>query len=161
MEKNEMFRLEELFWHGYLFFTEKPEHWIHSWDEGESYCYDCALKKVDELLAAEPDAEYCVDGGWDTEGDSTPFCENCFQLLSNTLTDYGCEEELCHFLDYCFDPNSQDDCRSMHMVIMSCGWESWNGSDEDYYQQLHALCRRIIIGNFWVMPDNDFRHMWD
>ena len=52
-----------------------PEHWIYGWDEGLSFCRECAEKKVAELLAVEPDEDYMLDGGWGSEGDSQAFCE--------------------------------------------------------------------------------------
>lgn len=64
-----------------------PEHWIHEWDEGFSFCLECAEKKVAELLAAEPDEDYLVDGGWGSEGDSEAFCETCTRALDNAFTD--------------------------------------------------------------------------
>jgi hypothetical protein len=48
-------------------FETKPEHWVHGWDEGLSFCFECAEKKVAELLVEEPDGDYCTDGGWGSE----------------------------------------------------------------------------------------------
>lgn len=147
-------RLEELFNAGAARMDAAPEHWIHGADEGLSYCYECAEKEVAKLLKEEPDGKYCVDGGWGTTNDSTPFCESCQKLLSSSLTDYGCEAEVDHFTAHGFDPKSDDDCRAMSEVVSARGWEEWSGrvfeceyqrtKSEKYFADLHALGRAIL-----------------
>lgn len=55
-------------------------------------------EKVSAILAAHPkaaaDVGLCVDGGWSTDLDSTPFCETCGVRLACSLTDYGVDEDL-------------------------------------------------------------------
>lgn len=129
------------------------EYWIHGSDEGMSFCLDCARKKVAELLAKEPDGDYCVAGGYGIEGDSTPFCETCQKMLSNSFTQCACECELDHFEESGFDPSSSMDCYSMERVIGSSGWgplifehdPEWRRKDlAEYYERLHALGRKIL-----------------
>ncbi len=146
-------KIEKLFDEGANRVSSEPEHWIHNADEGLSYCYECCEKEVKRLLKENPDGEYCVDGGWGTEGDSTPFCEICGKLLENSLTDYGCESELEHFLAYGFDL-CDDNCRAMSEVIVGRGWEPWKDqiyrnkfdkkSDLQYFTDLHKLCKQIL-----------------
>ena len=146
--------LESLFNAGRDGISSEPEYWIHNADEGISYCYECCKKEVKRLLKENPKGEYCVDGGYGTEGDSTPFCEICDKLLENNLTDYGCEAELDHFLENGFDLKSDDDCRAMAEVIDSRGWiplenrfnENQDQKDRDlkYFRNLHKLCRTIL-----------------
>lgn len=88
-----------------------PCHWFGAdfHDAGEDFCRGCAEKLVDEKYAADPkkfeelygeceDAEEryraAIDGGFDIEHDSPPFCEKCGAKLSGSLTDYGADEEL-------------------------------------------------------------------
>ena len=68
-------------------------HWLggDDADQGESYCFDCANKKV-----VGGEAEF-VDGGWMQDNDGCCHCEDCGRLLDYTLTDYGVKEELSHF----------------------------------------------------------------
>jgi len=159
----ERMRLEELFFYcGCLIVPEKDEHWISGWDEGESYCLDCAEEKVDELRTLKPKEEYSVDGGWGTEGDNTPFCETCHHRLDNSLLQHGCESEVDHFLKYGFAAHCPDDCLDMHRVISAGMWEPLVGEKDDgYFASLYKLCRTIIDENFWIMPNNDYRHMWE
>jgi len=148
-------KLETLFNAGASRVPSEPEHWIHNADEGLSYCYECCEKEVKRLLKENPKGEYCVDGGWGTDGDSTPFCEICHKLLENTLTDYGCEAEVEHFMDNGFDPNSDDDCRAMSEVIGGRGWEPLQDliyrdkyeekSALQYFTDLHKLCKSILM----------------
>jgi len=153
-------RLEWLFSWGSRNVVEHDEHWIYGGEDGAlSYCFECAEKEVAKLLAAgETDIE--VDGGWGTDGDYTPWCETCDKLLSNSYTQYACEEEVGHFLDYSFDPTHPHDCYSMEKVIGSSGWNWPPGNFEQYYSDLNRLCREILENNFWIMPDNEYRHMW-
>jgi hypothetical protein len=146
-------RLERVFSAGASRVTLKDEHWIHGHDEGTSFCHACATSKVAELLRAEPDEEYQVDGGWGIEGDHLASCEHCHARLSNSLTNYGCESELEHFLGYGFDPKNADDCYSLERCISSRGWEPWEFSnmrayelrnEREYFRDLHRLCRAIL-----------------
>lgn len=44
-----------------------PEYWINAKEAGDSYCRECAVKKVEEIKAKEPDNEdISVDGGYGT-----------------------------------------------------------------------------------------------
>lgn len=135
----------------------EPEHWISgSDDEATPYCYACAKKKVAELLKAEPDADYRVGGGYGSEGDGTPFCEGCGKRLETSFTDYACESEVDHFMAHGFNPKYAHDCLSMSEVIDARGWEPWAGrvwqaheewerqKDEEYFGDLHQLCREIL-----------------
>lgn len=78
-------------------------------DAGRDYCRDCAEKLVDEKHGADPqrfeelygesesdEERYsaAIDGGFDTEHDSPPYCEGCGIALSGNLTEYGVDEEL-------------------------------------------------------------------
>jgi hypothetical protein len=146
-------RLEELFNAGASRTEEEDEHWVGGGDEGQSYCYKCCKKRVAELLKEEPDGDYHVDGGWGTESDSTPFCETCQTLLRASLTQYGCESEVEHFLENGFDPKCDMDCYSMERVISSGGWKPYHFENEPayktekkekYFTDLHALGRRIL-----------------
>lgn len=88
-----------------------PCHWFGGdfHDAGEDFCWNCATEIVDKKYAADPkrfeelygeceDEEdrhnTAIDGGWDTEHDSPPFCETCGRKLSGNLTDYGSDEEI-------------------------------------------------------------------
>lgn len=131
----------------------ESEYWIHGSDEGQSYCRECAHKKVKELKEKQPGADINVDGGYGTEGDSTPFCSVCQKRLENTLTQYGCESELEHFQGNGFKIDSEDDCYSMQQVIDSSGWgplefehESEHEKKErkEYYERLHSLGHKIL-----------------
>ena len=144
ISKSDQKKLETLFNAGAEKVESETEHWISGADESLSYCYDCAFKEVEQLLKKNPSGEYIVDGGWGIEGDSTPFCEICDKLLENTLTDYGCESEVDHFLDHGFDPKSDDDCRAMSEVISSKAWEPCENEDIEYFDNLYKLCERIL-----------------
>jgi hypothetical protein len=78
-------------------------------DAGENFCRECAEQLVDEKYAADPkrfedlfgecednEARYwaAIDGGWDIDHGSTPFCKTCGAKLSGNLTEYGADEEI-------------------------------------------------------------------
>jgi hypothetical protein len=108
-----------------------PEHWIHGWDEGLSFCFECAEKKVAELLAAEPGEGYMVDGGWGSEGDSEAFCETCTRALDNSFTDYAAATVLDYFDEDGFDIESPSDCHA----LLECAYALGSG-DEELEQRL-------------------------
>jgi len=145
--------LHDLFNAGAARINDEPEHWIGGADEGLSYCYKCAKKEVAKLLKKEPDAEYCVDGGWGSDSDGTPFCEICQKLLRASLTQYGCSSEVAHFTENGFNAQSDMDCYCMERVISSSGWRPYTFDGEEtyrtkekekYFKDLHALGRRIL-----------------
>jgi hypothetical protein len=60
----------------------------------DDFCWDCALEVAMGKGLSEEDAAREVDGGWDIEHDSPPFCEGCGVKLSGALTESGADEEL-------------------------------------------------------------------
>jgi hypothetical protein len=67
-----------------------PDPYWFSEDPDNVYCNACA-KEYAKRTGND------MDGGWDTEEDTSLFCETCGQSLAHTLTDYGVEQELKHF----------------------------------------------------------------
>lgn len=120
-------------------YETEPEHWIHGWDEGLSFCYECAEKKVAELLKEEPKADYLVDGGWGSEGDSQAFCETCHTALANSFTTFAAEQDLDHFEAVGFNIKSPDDCYALTQVIYAIGC-----ADEKLNHRIEALCKKIL-----------------
>lgn len=120
-------------------YTTKPEHWIHDWDEGLSFCRECAEKKITELLAEEPDADYVLDGGWGSEGDSQAFCETCQCALGNSFTTYACENELAYLEEHGIDVNDPGDCHSFCEIVMAEGCES-----SELFSRIEAIARQAI-----------------
>ena len=157
LSESEREALSEYFAEGWRRVKTDDEHWIHGCnrdhDEGLSYCYECAEKEIEKLTKEDPEGEWILDGGWGGESDSTPFCEGCGKMLSASLTNYGCEAELQHFLENGFDVTSDEDRRAMHEVIESRGWEECEHrtfsrdyerrESERYFADLHVLGRRI------------------
>ena len=131
--------LQKLIASGAEKFDVVPEHWIHGWDEGLSFCFECAEKKVAELLASEPDEDYLVAGGYSSEGDSQAFCETCGRALDNSFTDYAAEMELDHYEEYGFDRNDPADCHS----LLECTYALGSGNDE-LQQRLEKLAESIL-----------------
>ena len=95
---------------------EPVEHvyWINGaeWAEGSgNLCYDCALKKIEEIktnpkkygVDLEDDDDFenyvTIGGGYGWNSDSPCSCEVCGKRLIYSLTDEGREQELDHFLD--------------------------------------------------------------
>lgn len=83
-------------------------HWIRG-EAGPNWCHDCgkAMAKHLRRRATRKDrGEYILDGGYpagDEDGCAT--CEGCGKLLHYSLTDWGVEKELEHFLA-CWEPQS-------------------------------------------------------
>ena len=129
-------------------------HWVHGDDEGISYCYDCAVKKVEEIKLKEPESDVCVDGGWGTEEDGTESCDTCGKPLDCSFTDYGSESEVDHFIENGFDHLSAYNCWSLETAISRRDWEVWSErtyrndiekeEDYNYFEKLHNLCRKVL-----------------
>lgn len=136
----------------------KDEYWIHGADEGESYCYDCCKKEAARLLAEKPELknEICVDGGWETEGDSTSFCEKCGAMLSNSFTDYGAEQELDHFLEHGVNLKSAVDCYCVQNALgnVICG-----NPESEKSKRLLSVAARIGYRILWDSINGE-KHPW-
>lgn len=79
-------------------------------DAGEDFCRECARKLVDKKYAEDPKrfeelyGDECetaaeryraaLDGGYDIDHDSPPYCATCGRGLSGLLTEYGADQEL-------------------------------------------------------------------
>lgn len=131
--------LERLIAPGVAQFPVLPEHWIHGWDEGFSFCEPCAQQKIAELLKEKPEEEYLLDGGWIIEGDSMASCDTCGAALDNSFTDYAVRQELDHFLEYGFELKAPADCYSMQNILFASIFEGGEHST-----RLQELTRRII-----------------
>ena len=87
-------------------------HWLDS-NAGPSYCWHCVhiargaefdlgapikqaewFERQDDWVEAFYDG---IDGGFDTECDSTAACDICRRTLSYILTDYGVEDEIDYY----------------------------------------------------------------
>lgn len=115
-----------------------PEHWIHGYDEGFSYCLECAEAKIVELLKEEPKADYHLGGGSVMEGDTLARCDKCYRVLRNSLTHFGCEDELDHWERVKIKTLTPDLCYSFEAIIDCDGW------DGDLGKRIDKLARRIL-----------------
>lgn len=94
-------------------------------EAGDDFCRECAEKLVDEKHAADPkgfEALYgehacesieerydaAIDGGFDIDHDSPPYCETCGADLSGNLTEYGADQEIEAYTGDCA-PDFDDD----------------------------------------------------
>lgn len=76
-------------------------HWIPG-EAGENWCYACGKAKAKHMRrrAKKNKKDFILDGGWSGgEEDNPAYCEGCGKLLHYSLTDYGVEQELSHFLN--------------------------------------------------------------
>lgn len=81
--------------------TERLDcYWVYGDDSGFNYCLECCEAKVEEIKSKRRKADVQVDGGWCTEHDSPPSCETCGMGLRGSLTNYGVDQELEHFIEY-------------------------------------------------------------
>lgn len=158
-------RLTAFFDEGAAKVSPQDPYWIRyaDRDDSDDYCWACGDIEVVKAVARFrrlPRAKKSrserprLCGGYSSEGDSTPFCEGCGALLGGSLTNEGCAAELEHFLGYGCDITSDDDRRALSGVIAARGWAAWSGRvyqrdyerqrDEEYFTDLHALCRQIL-----------------
>ena len=79
-------------------------YWVTFGDgEGDRYCLDCCEKEVDkinkEFVSKGEEPEAIIDGGWGgIDEDGCTFCYSCNVRLDASLTQYGIESEVDHFL---------------------------------------------------------------
>lgn len=93
------------------------------------YCYSCTVKII--KLDSNLDINEHLDGGFNTEVDSSPFCEKCGKPLSYTFTDYGAEQELEHHEDHGIDIKKKIDRYSLASI--AAGYPIY------HHQQLYNL----------------------
>ncbi len=125
----------------------KAAHWIHGADGGMDYCRECALAIIEKEKVRrrrlpkveKKDSEVpSLDGGWRTEHDSPPICDECNAPLDGSLTNYGAETELDHFLENGFDPECDADCHAMSEVLLTLGWSFMPEMESQWQSQERA-----------------------
>lgn len=62
-------------------------------NDGGVYCRDHAVVAV-----AKAGGDAILDGGWSLESDGCRHCETCSRVLQYSLTNYGIDSEISHFL---------------------------------------------------------------
>lgn len=93
-----------------------PCHWIGGtgdvkrfpYDGATDFCRECAEAAIAEFYEEHPDQRgdeddeptLFLDGGWNTEHDSPPYCEVCGDALDGSLTEYAVDQELEHFEEH-------------------------------------------------------------
>jgi hypothetical protein len=97
--------------------VEAP-YYIIGDDEGISYCYDCAQRRLAELQPSEDqEAFYELGGGGWPEEDGQEYCETCRAPLAVVYTDYGVQQMLCSFEDDGLKLSVDEDCYIMQRVL--------------------------------------------
>lgn len=126
----------------------KPEaaHWLNS-DGGPSYCWECAIIargrefELGPLIKINPwwhrrdeweDSYFDgIDGGFDTQSDSTVACEICGNTLSYILTDDGVESEIEYYGEAPLITVRDEDSYALDRLALNI----WSGAK-----------RRLILG---------------
>jgi hypothetical protein len=96
--------------------SENPQSAIlldHRGDEVDGwFCLDCVKKRRRKPVAGEN----FLYAGYIPEEDHSNHCERCGALLDYTLTDYGVDNELSHFVENGFDWNHPQSCYELARV---------------------------------------------
>lgn len=137
-------------------------HWISMGDGDEfNFCYNCCKKEVDKInkeliakgeISVDEDGDIrfddgaFVDGGWGSiEEDGGAFCEGCGVRLEATLTKYGVESEVDHFIDHFSDYDGSEISNGQLIdlqKIFECS-EYWNFSKE-YERDIIRLTNIVL-----------------
>jgi hypothetical protein len=121
----------------------KDLYWIGGgFSDGEYYCCDCCNEQVDkinkQLEAKGEDPDAFVDGGWGgMEEDGCAFCEVCNDRLEVSLTQYGVESEVDHFLSC--DLIDQEELSNNQIIDL------YNIFEYSTYYDFSNECKRGIL----------------
>lgn len=101
VDHEEVFAVRERLWRLSAGIERASAHWISGDDDGLDRCEACALAEIRRLIAEDPERrdDISLDGGWRREHDASPICDGCGARLDGSLTAYGAEGELAHFLE--------------------------------------------------------------
>ncbi len=128
---------------------DESPYWIHDhfhdYDQSLSFCEKCGKKEVRKMkrLAKKEGAtgndidEIYLDGGWDTESDSQPYCENCEKPLSYTPLNSFLENRIEDYIQdgfyksdaYALDQFNDDvlkNIKSFNKICFRTLWDSIN-----------------------------------
>lgn len=117
--------------------THPNPYWIRGSDDGDDYCDGCiddAVSKAKKANVGDTDADDITrDGGWAQEKDTSSFCATCGVKLNYTLTDYGAQKEIEHFIEALDKVNgivdlSEDESEGLTEALSVA--ECWIGSNE-------------------------------
>lgn len=123
-------------------------YWISlGYGDGEEFCYDCCQEEVDKInkkLGLEDKSVYnraCVDGGWGIDRDSSSWCDSCGIRLDSSLTQYGVECEIDHFLENKITKIDNDIQIDLHYLFE----DSLNHDlDEEYEKGLISIVKHVL-----------------
>lgn len=127
----------------------EPCYWIHTPDGehcgagGYEWCFDCATPVMRHLRkrARGRDRDYFnLGGGYRTEHDGPRFCSHCGVRLDGSLTAYGAQEEMAHFMHYGVSPGCSWEAHELSEVLTTLTWcEDATGMAEDALACVEAL----------------------
>lgn len=123
-------------------------YWIRFGGEGEHYCYDCCKKEVEkinkEYISKGEEPEAMIDGGWGSiEEDGCTFCNGCEVRLETSLTRYGVESEVDHFLSCdLIDQKELDNGQMIELYNVFYYGTAWD-FDEQYEKDLLRLAKIV------------------
>lgn len=123
----------------------QPCYWFSSQFDipGTDWCFNCAKKRADELRAKHPDV--VIDGGWDVEKDSPPYCEGCGRRLEYSPTDYCTEQELAHFAGFRFRKMSPDMAYDLVRIFENAAFIK----DQDALRMVAERTKRALRSSSW------------
>ncbi|GAF99040.1 unnamed protein product, partial [marine sediment metagenome] len=99
-------------------------------------------------IVVDEDGDICegdgvfVDGGWGgMDEDGCVFCEICEARLDASLTQYGVESEVDHFLTCELTEISNGQLIELHYIFECC---SYHNFDEEYEKDLLRLAKAVL-----------------
>lgn len=97
--------------------------WIRGDDNCFLYCYDCCVKEIAKQYPGEDIDEY-IDGGFEVDSDSEPFCETCGHALKFLPTNYAREGIIEHFESTTPDLTDPNDCDLLIDIVTDYNYHS-------------------------------------
>lgn len=110
-------------------------------NNGNDWCEDCAVPMFKHLRRKDKRRrdDYFLDGNGRIESDTHRFCAHCGKWLRISLTSYGVEEELAHYLENGF--NVADVPNEAYSIDLLMRAASWGG---DSAEEIQTLARDFV-----------------
>lgn len=139
------------------------QYWLDS-DCSPSYCRRCVVFARGEEFEFGPplsdrpfylrtDLERLfyegIDGGFDTESDSTSACELCRETLSYILTDYGVQSEFEYYRESPLCEVRDEDSYALDRLALNI----WEGAEPGM-----ILSLAVVVNQAWRLIENKEPH---
>lgn len=119
---------------------KKACYWISGDDDGTNFCRNCCIREIRFRRATEKKRDLILDGGFEIDHDSDPYCERCGVGLRGFFTDYCVTSMIDGYSSWQSEAISPEDAHELAGLLESANQLS-KGDWKGLRKPLSKLCK--------------------